>query len=137
MRKQGVSEVDRIGPVGCAAMVAASVVPFTGAPVWAWVASALLAFVFVPLWEEKMARILGTDVRPLLLAAIRGGDVRRRTPWDRLRRAAIQGTGCRLSPEDVRSLLRDEALAYRGELDAFCYDQGHDPATCHDEECLG
>jgi len=63
---------------------------------------------------------------------------RRRTPWDRIIRAADAGTGLRLTAEDVRQLSRDGAIALRGERDALCFAAGHDPAVCLgecDEAC--
>ena len=60
---------------------------------------------------------------------------RKRTPWDRIIRAANAGTGCRLSFEDVRRLAMDGAIEVRGDMDADCYDAGHDPYTCQEIDC--
>ena len=44
---------DKIGLLGLVSMAIASVVPFTGAPVWSWLVTALVAFVVVPLLENE------------------------------------------------------------------------------------
>lgn len=42
----------------------------------------------------------------------------RRTPYERILRAAARGTGCRLSSDDVATLASDTAIACRGSMDA-------------------
>ena len=64
---------------------------------------------------------------------------RRRTPWDRIVRAADAGTGIRLTREDALRLSMDGAVETRAELDAQCYDRGHDPeGSCGEceRECV-
>lgn len=60
---------------------------------------------------------------------------RKRTPWDRIIRAANKGHGVRLSAEDCGRLGFDGAIETRAELDATCFDAGHDPETCNRDEC--
>ena len=60
---------------------------------------------------------------------------RKRTPWDRLLRAAQAGRGIRFTPEELRKLRFDRAIETRAELDAECFDKGHDPYSCRDPEC--
>lgn len=46
---------------------------------------------------------------------------KRRTPWDRICRAAERGSGLRLSPEDVDRLYLDDAIRLRGHIDGSCF----------------
>ena len=59
---------------------------------------------------------------------------RPRTPWDKLARAGDKGSGIRLTANEVAHLNRDLAIVKRAEIDAYCYDQGHNPYTCQDCE---
>lgn len=43
----------------------------------------------------------------------------RKTPWARIWRAARAGKGVRLSPEDCRAMIMDDAVATRGKYDNF------------------
>lgn len=44
---------DRIGPLGWVSMLVAAVTPFTGAPVWVWLATGVVAFLVVPIYENS------------------------------------------------------------------------------------
>lgn len=60
---------------------------------------------------------------------------RKRTPWDRIIRAADAGRGLKLSPDEVLALSRDGAIETRATLDSDCFAKGHDPMTCADPDC--
>lgn len=53
---------------------------------------------------------------------------RRRTPWQRIARAAEMGGGCVLTPEDVAALSCDDALMTRAGFD----DEVWDDCPVHD-----
>ena len=60
---------------------------------------------------------------------------RRRTPWDRILRAAGRGGGVSLSREDVLRLCQGGAIEARAVMDGDCFDAGHDPEVCRRDEC--
>jgi len=53
--------------------------------------------------------------------------MRKRTPWARIYEAGLNGTGCRLSVEDVGALMMDHAITTRGSLDLEAIKEGRDP----------
>ncbi len=60
---------------------------------------------------------------------------RRRTPWDRIIRAANTGRGTYLTAEDCGRLAGDSAIETRAIMDDACFNAGHDPDSCNDPEC--